>query len=93
MNPQGPIIISRHAIYKEEFPGDYGKKNKNYTGKKGMGIDFNFGEKNIFKNQQNEHPDAGQSVLGNDEGQRSVFKKICHDRIKLSGAPLNDNQS
>ena len=58
-----------------------------------MGIYFYFGEKNIFKNQQNEHPDTGQNILGNDEGQRSVFKKICHHRIKLSGASLNYNQS
>ena len=78
---------------KKEFPGDYGNENKDHTGKKGMGIYVYLGEKNIFKNQQNEHPDAGQNVLGNDEGQRSVFKKICHHRIKLSGASLNYNQS
>ena len=87
------MAISRCRINKKEFPGDYGHENKDHTGKKGMGIYFYFGEKNIFKNQQDEHPDAGQNVLGNDEGQRSVFKKICHHRIKLSGTPLNYNQS
>jgi hypothetical protein len=58
-----------------------------------MGIYFYFGKKNIFKYQQNEHPDAGQNVLGNNKSRRSIFKKIGHHRIKLCGAPLDDNQS
>jgi hypothetical protein len=53
------MVISGCRKNKKEFPGNYGSENKDHTGKKGMGIYFYSGEKNIFKNQQDEHPDAG----------------------------------
>ncbi len=52
-------IISRHGINKKELPGNYGNENQDHAGKKGMGVYFYFGEKNIFKDQQNEHPGTG----------------------------------
>ncbi len=52
-------VISGRRINKKEFPGDYGHEHKDHTGKKGMGVYFYFGKKNIFKDQQNEHPDTG----------------------------------
>ena len=54
------MVFSRYAKYQEKLPGNDERKNKYYTRKEGMGINFYSSEKNIFENKKNKHSDTRQ---------------------------------